>query len=72
MNSHIKDSANNYTLYVDQGSTFTMDVLASTFTTTNITNLEFIGTVKQDPTSTISTFDFEIIIFFLNLTCSKM
>lgn len=51
MNSHIKDSANNYTLYVDQGSTFTMDVLNSVFGVTDSTNLTFVGTVKRHNTS---------------------
>lgn len=60
MNSYIKDSANNYTLYIDQGTDVSFDIPASSFTTGSINTLEFFGTIKPSSASTITSIAFTI------------
>jgi hypothetical protein len=47
----IKDSANNYTLYVDQGTDYEITINASTFGVNDITNLTFFGSIRMHPNS---------------------
>lgn len=51
MPNYIKDSSNNYTLYVDQGADYSIAVNATTFAIIDITGLTFFGSVKQHQNS---------------------
>lgn len=51
MNSYIKDSANNYTLYIDQGTDVSFDIPASSFGLSDISNYIFSGQIRVHPSS---------------------
>lgn len=47
MSNFIKDSANNYTLYVNQGTDFEIILTLSDFGITNVEDIEFFGIIKK-------------------------
>lgn len=59
MNSHIKDSGNNYSVFINQGTDYQFDVLTTTFGLPLATNATFSGVIKEHYTSKKS---FDLVI----------
>lgn len=53
MSNYLKDSANNYSLYIDQGTSFLIQVPFSSFGVSSslIDSLSFTGSIKQHQSS---------------------